>query len=83
MNKNWQLYTDTRNNEMMELQQQLEEAKRHNEGMSMQLSVQQQEKMDQLFLQYKQKADMAEEARLKVRTLIVYHLVTYTAAGRI
>ncbi|KAI0211973.1 hypothetical protein LSAT2_003158 [Lamellibrachia satsuma] len=57
MNKNWQLYTDTRNNEMMVLQRQLEETMRHNEGMSVQLRVQQQEKMDQLRVQQQEKMD--------------------------
>ena len=51
---------------MAVLEQQLEAGKTQVEGMTLQLSREQQQEMDRLMLQHKQKADVAEEAKMKV-----------------
>ena len=66
MNANWQRYNDARTGEMAVLEQQLEAGKTQVEGMTLQLSREQQQEMDRLMLQHKQKADVAEEAKMKV-----------------
>ena len=66
MNANWQRYNDTRTREIAMLEQRVEAGRSEVEGMTLQLSREQQEEMDRLMLQHKQRAEDSEEATMKV-----------------